>query len=338
MNSASHYLLEISEEADFANAQFRSLEENAAEITRSEPGLLHYRVAGENAGGEGPWSNVVTSLITPPAPDWIEVSEAEAGGYTISWGSREDVLPTGLRASVPMVVRKKCSRGRAITVRMRTRQRKSRWSTRCGLSCPGVASAWVESAPVKRSGPKLASPQMEAPQNEEGGLLLLRWNPVAGADSYTLEVSSNRDFTGSTRSTESAAARGRFIPRAAGLYFFRVYAVSEGEKPVTSPPSNVVACEVKRPAGPALWPVNPVEVGEEFAITWRGVPNCTTYVLEEARDMAFTQVTNTWRVAHPRQEFSHPAAEAGRLYFRARALYENDDESEWSRVIPVDVG
>ncbi len=336
VEGARQYLVEISESPDFANAQFQSVADTTFEMTRREPGLLHYRVAAENAGGEGPWSNMVSSLITPPAPDWIEVRNADEGGFTVSWGS------VGTRA-IYRVIRARADGGEeeiyegpGYHVSDSSAPAEITLTYRVRAELPGIASGWRESAAVTRPAPAFAAPHMEAPQVEDGGMLYLKWSPVEGADSYLLEVSSSRDFSGATRTTESAGARGRFIPHAAGLYFFRVIAARSGEKPVNSPPSNIVACEVKKPAGPSLWPVDPVAAGESYSVTWRGVPNCRVYEVEEAADMDFTAVTATWQVAHPAQELNHPAAEAGRRYLRARAVYENGETSEWSRVIPVD--
>ncbi|GAB4474561.1 MAG: hypothetical protein Kow00124_14720 [Anaerolineae bacterium] len=336
---ATGYTIESAEESDFARARIQQVSETHHEITRREPGVLHFRVCATNSGGEGPWSNVERLAVAPPAPEWIEVqSEPDSDQVTLTWsavGGRaiyhvERIIgeesvevysgeDTECRAALPAG-----AAGSVVTFRVRA-------------ELPGINSAWTESSPLTMQ-PHLPAPVMQQPVRNEAGTVLLEWEPVEESDYYRVEVAQDAAFEKKLHTTTIKQNSLSFHPPGASTYYFRVMACKRGDPLVVSAPSGTVSITVEGLSAPRLWPLDVQKAGKPFEIIWRGVPGCEYYELQESPSAEFApQATRTLKVFHPTQKYARQGRTAGRYYYRVRAVDSRGKSSPWSKLIAVDV-
>jgi predicted phage tail protein len=334
---ATEYEVEMSEEPDFRNARVMTQPQPGMETIRREPGSLYVRVCGANTGGSGPWSNVASIQLAPDAPGWIEADVTDRGRVQVSWGA------VAGRASYTVEVE-------ATTGKTTTRQEIYHGSetqfemalpgvvdwaifrVRAGL--PGVQSAWQASDPIQLgTGPE--APWIETPDVDEKSMISLQWSPVSGADSYILEAARSEDFK-DVKTQGGIPGSSIFFPApSSGKYWFRVKAVHPSG---TSRPSNIVSVNVRRPAPPHLWPLDPVSAGAPFEVKWKGMPDYVYYELEVSADLAFPDgAAQMKRIFHPSQKLEMPGRAPGKLYFRVRAVDGQHEPSVWSDVLAVEI-
>lgn len=338
---ADEYLVEIASDPDFAAVRELVVEDTSLALIRREPGALFVRVCGANAGGEGPWSNVESLSLEPPAPDWIEATLDEDGQKVlISWaavggsvnyevemarGFAGDAVfasiyaDAGTQTAIPIPED-------AAHVRFRVR-----------THTPGVNSPWVESGLLRiKSGP--AAPLLKQPTMTQQGEFLLNWEAGEEVEHYLLEVSEDETF-GKVRSIQVDEPHIRFRPPARGKYWFRVRVVTGDDAPAHhGDPSNIVHAAVWRPVAPRLWPHDPVPAEQNFQISWAGVPDCTYYEIQGSADPDFPpEKTRTVRVFHPEQKKLIKGMDQGAYHFRVKAVTAEGESSPWSATITVNI-
>lgn len=331
---AEEYIVEVSDEAGFENARVYAQTATVLELLRREPGALYARVCAANAGGDGPWSAIQQIMIAPPAPGWIEAELVDSGArIALAWGAV----------------------GGHITYRVEMRSREEAYSeihrseaTQHTLNVPAGAetlrfrvraeageafSEWTESEALNTA-PAPPAPVLEQPEITASGDIRIRWSAVPGADSYKLEVGRDQGFA-DVRGVESRSTGVNFHPPASGQYWLRVRAVRRQQ---VSEHSNVVMVQVRRPAAPRLWPLDPVAAGKPFEVTWKGVPGCTYYEFQESPDEQFApERVRTVRIFHPEQKKQVDPKQAGRYYYRVRAVDNENQPSQWSETLVVEV-
>ncbi len=336
---AEVYLVEVSDSQAFENARMYSQPDTTLKLTRREPGAYCFRVCASNQGGDGPWSNVCEVAIVPNAPAWIEATLSQDRKHvTLAWGA------VGGRVSY----RLEATSGKEVTP-MEVYHGEE---TQCDLPLPtgveplrfrvraeaaDVYSEWTNSEPVQiRPAPE--RPALEPPEIDEAGQVRLRWGKVEDADYYVMEAARDKDFT-DLRSVRVEKTSINFHPPASGQYYFRVRACARaGETEMCGDPSNVVWVQVRRPAAPRLWPLDPVKAKASFEITWTGVPGCIYYELQESTNDQFApDATKTLRIFHPEQKLVLlEGRPAGQYFFRVKAVDENNQPSLWSNVLVVE--
>lgn len=334
---ALEYVVEASEDETFENARVYPAEGTTLELPRREPGLLTVRVAASNDGGEGPWSNVERCELDPPAPEWIEARAGEPGHAAVAWAA------VGGRAQYRLEMRSGSDEGYEEIVTGRETQhevplpedaQQARFRVRAEVR--GVHSPWIESEPLRLEDAP-PPPLIEPLEIDDRGLIHLRWTPVVGAESYRVEVAQDEAFE-KVRSVDRTAPGIDFRPPARGRYWFRVRACrGKGDDAVCGAPSDAISTQVGSAGGPRLWPLDPLAAGEPFTVTWAGLPSCAYYELQESTDAAFATDSQTTRVLHPGQKLAIDGRPAGRYYFRVKAVSDEQDSSQWSNTIAVDV-
>jgi hypothetical protein len=333
---AALYVVEVSEDDDFLNARVYTQESPRLELVRREPGMTYVRVCATNAGGDGPWSNMVSLGIVPKLPAWIEVDLSEdkqqvrlawgAVGGQVNYrleqiiGSMPDATYTEVYHGDDTQFEMKVPAGDSLTFRVRA-------------EVSGVESDWQVSDPINIQ-PELGIPKLKPPQPGDQDDLTLNWEPVDGASHYVLEVARNEDFA-SPRPIQVDEAQADFNPPSGGQYYFRVRACRDTQQ---GTPSNVVSFEVSQTTVPRLWPLDPVKAHNLFEVSWTGVPGSAYYELQGSRDGQFKEgKTPSVRVFHPAQKAAIPGYPAGQYHFRVRAVDEKDHPSGWSKVLIVEV-
>ncbi len=335
---ATEYLVEASEDESFESALVHTTADLGLEMVRREPGTLAVRVCGVNSGGEGPWSSVARAAIAPPAPDWIETTPSTEGALVaLSWGA------SGGRATYRVEMAGETLDWQTVYTGPDTQceagplagQGPLRFRVRAEL--PGVESGWVTSKPVETQADQ-PTPRLDTPEVEEAGQLRLRWSAVPDADGYQVEVARDEGFT-SPRTMQIDATGISFWPPASGAYWFRVRAIRRRPDGVAlDAPGEAISMHVRRPAAPRLWPLDPVQAGMPFTVAWTGLPSSIYYELQESTSVAF-EPGATWamRIFHPEQKADRPGRPAGKVYFRIKAVDQDNQASPWSTPLTVEV-
>lgn len=142
-------------------------------------------------------------------------------------------------------------------------------------------------------------PQLLSPVDGASGIGLgseLQWEPIVHAHSYRLQVADNVAFAGAI--VDETVEQASFVLPAGGLeagvrYFWRVRGINEGGPGPWSPSWSFVT-EVVPPQAPLLLAPDDGAVNQPLnpMLRWQRVPDATTYRLQVARDMGFTDVVH----------------------------------------------
>ncbi|MGF1506301.1 MAG: protein phosphatase 2C domain-containing protein, partial [Anaerolineae bacterium] len=143
---AVDYMVETSESEDFHDARMYLQAEREIAIARREPGVVHLRVCGTNAGGDGPWSAVERIAIAPGTPPWIEITPGEEA-IDVAWGAVGGRVRYTLEAAADDGSASEVYRGDETHAAVRPPQG-GRIVFRVRAEVPGVASGWQTSDPI----------------------------------------------------------------------------------------------------------------------------------------------------------------------------------------------
>lgn len=339
VEGASEYIVQVSEDGSFADAQTHQAGDTlASSLRRSEPGLVHIRVCAANAGGRGPWSQTARVAIAPRVPGWFEVNPAEDKQHIeLAWGSvgsridyRLEMVPNGIEDEATDLYHGPDTRfeltmpGGAGSLYFRVRS-----------EMPGVHSAWQISESLQLDHPP-ATPILEEPEITDRDEIRLLWTAVDGATTYIVEVARDEAFADILTSIPvSDTTRVTFSPPRSGHYWFRVKATAKTRQ---GEPSNRVKALAERPAPPHLWRMDAVRADTPYEIAWKGMPGVIFYEVQESPLDTFpADQTESERVQHPLQRLERRGRAAGRWYYRVRAIDDRSQSSKWSDPLVVDI-
>jgi hypothetical protein len=335
--NASEYVIELSDDEDFRNARVHTETKPAMTLQRREPGIVYMRVSGANSGGDGPWSSVEKLAILPDAPAWIEQKLIqETGSVQVTWGS----AGAGLTYLVEMIVNEEVSaakevfRGGATSHEMPVPGEASELRFRVQALHGGSESAWVAGQLIS-VGTAPLPPTLEAPTIDDRSTVRLHWNAIPGVAHYILEAARTEDFQDTHSSIPINDTEILFHAPTSGKYWFRVKSAT---KTRAGSPGKPVSITVARPSPPLLWPVDPVKASQPFEVAWTGTPGIVYYEVQDSTTIDFLTVhTHSTRVFHPAQKVAMEGRPAGRVYFRARAIDDQNEASVWSDNLAVEV-
>ncbi len=336
--TADQYVVEISEDSAFQNARLTVQPDRTLELLRREPGVQHFRVCGQNEGGDGPWSNIVSAALAPGTPGWIEARLAEeAGRISVSWGmvsGRATYCLEVEASSAYTTTRQEIYRGPDTRFEMAIPPEIETLTFRVRAELPGVHSDWQTGDPIRiKAAPD--APRLEPPEIDEHSVVRLRWTQVAGATHYILEAAREEEFANPHSATPLDRTEVAFRAPTSGRYWFRVRA---GHHTGVSGPSNIFSIRAPRPAPPQLWSHSPARAQSPFEVSWKGLPGSVYYELQESTDPAFeASATQTRQIFHPAQKLTIPKRPAGKRYFRVRVFDEQNEPSLWSDVLAIDI-
>ncbi len=338
VESATEYVVAVGEDSDFRRAHVLTPTGCALDLPRREPGVLYFRVSGANVGGQGPWSASEKVAIVPRAPGWIEATlSVDEKRIVLSWGTAgghvtyclEMVTGTGETTTASEVYR-----GPDTQFEIEPPGGVDAVSFRVRADLSGVQSQWQESDRIPLHPPP-TTPVLEKPEINERSEVRLRWEGVAEATHYVIEVSRDKNFADVLSAIPTDEPVVKFHPPGSGRYWFRVKACHRTRQ---SAPSNRVAIQVARPAPPHLWPVDPVRENSPYEITWKGMPGCSYYEAQESASSTFEPgETEMVRIQHPGQKLERAGRAKGRYYYRVKAFDEQFRASLWSDVLVVEV-
>ena len=335
VDDATEYVLELSDQADFVNARLQTQTNTFVDLQRREPGPLFIRVCGANSGGDGPWSNPVSSTVAPNAPEWLDAKVTEGvENITVTWGAVGRASYRLEMAADNSPEFREVYSGEHTSFEMLTPADAEALRFRVRADISGAQSAWWTGDAVMLSTTPPA-PFLEKPTIDDKSTVRLRWQPVNGAIHYILEAAREESFATTHSSTPINDTEILFHAPTSGTYWFRIKAANKSQ---VSKPSASVSIKVERPHPPMLWPVDPVKANQAFEVAWKGMPNCVYYELQVSNDPAFpNSTTETNRVIHPAQKLTIPGQPEGRVYLRVRSIDDSNIASLWSDTLGVDV-
>jgi hypothetical protein len=161
---------------------------------------------------------------------------------------------------------------------------------------------------------------------EPSASVVLRWEPVAEAVAYEIQIARDASFAGPVVSERVPAAGYRWRSLPSERHFWRVRSVDVEGRP--GPWSAVKAIE------PALRPPEPIAPEDGAAVAWDGggVPLSwrpsaivREWIVEVARDAAFADPVADRRSTEPGLAVDLPGA--GRFHWRVRAVALSGAES-----------
>jgi hypothetical protein len=198
----------------------------------------------------------------------------------------------------------------------------------------GSESVWV-TGQLLSAGAAPVPPTLEPPTMDARSTVRLHWNAIPGVAHYILEAARAEDFQDTHSSTPINDTEILFHAPTSGKYWFRVKSAT---KTRAGSPGKPVSITVARPSPPLLWPVDPVKASQPFEVAWKGMPGCVYYEIQDSSTADFLTVhTHSTRVFHPAQKVAVEGHPAGRVYFRVRAIDDQNEASMWSDPLVVEV-
>ena len=338
VEGATEYYVEVSEVDTFVNARVHTTDEPFLTLARREPGVVYVRVAGANAGGEGPFSSVEELVVSLDAPAWIEAklpkgSDQIGIGWASVGGRATYVLDMATNPEDPTSYRE-IYRGEDTHYEIPISQAGEALRFRVRADVPGLQSSWQISSALRFT-PDLPAPRLAAPIIDERSVVRLKWDTVAKATHYILEVARNQDFDDAHSTASVDKTEVNFTAPTSGTFWFRVKAC---DRTHVGAPSRAINVNIKRPAPPRLWPVDTVKAGQPFEVTWKGMPGTLYYEIQLSKATNFPEAdVSESRVYHPAQKWGVDGRPAGQYHFRVRAVDNDSQHSLWSDPLPVDV-
>ncbi|NDJ51637.1 MAG: hypothetical protein GYB68_00970 [Chloroflexi bacterium] len=330
---ATYYELEQVEQASGEEELIR-VEDTTISFTSQAVGDYSYRVRACHDFGCGEWSNVQRVQIAPVAP--TDAPELSLEGpddddvYTLSWtgvvGATSYIIETSEDASFDNA-RVYSQNETSLTVARRepgtvyvrvcgtNRGGDSPWSNAVHIRVEAPSPGWIEA-------------KLDAPNQQ----INLAWGAIGGRTTYRVEMASvpaNDDqFELAYEGDEVQTAVD--VPDGALELIFRVRAEAGGIE------SDWLASQPVRLSPPLGAPrLEQPEYDEKGVVklSWTGIEGATSYLIEVARDAAFTQIT--W--SEPMEETSclfHPPS-SGEYWFRVRASKgaRNSDYSDSAHIV-----
>jgi hypothetical protein len=154
------------------------------------------------------------------------------------------------------------------------------------------------------------------------------WNASTGADGYLLQEASNTAFTGATTKYMGTDVSYTVTGQPGGTWYYRVQAYNAA--PIPSDWSNYDSTSVVASIldAPVLFPINNLDQDNNFTVNWTGVPNATSYLLEESGNPYFVNPAIVYSGALT--ETLLTTRQSGTLYYRVRAT-NLTDQGPWSQ-------
>jgi hypothetical protein len=349
VQTASSYRLEVSTNSNFSTVIVRR--ENLTSLNYALSGLTgsttyYWRVAAENSAGVGVWSDVwrFTTIVTmpgvptllTPANNSVNVNYSVtlnwstsnyAAGYNLQVSTRQDfdynniVDETGL--ILTQYILNNLEPSTIYYWRVSAR------------NATGSVSAWssifIFQTKAPLSGPVPSSPANNSKVNTISQVSLQWFQLTGGADSYTVEVSSNINFSNATSYTTTSTYQYIYNLDYARQYYWRVRATRNNE--LTSWSNVFSFMTISSIAGPTT--IYPSEtsygVGKSATFTWYPISNILGYEVEVTNDVNFNSIIRNYTVYYTYVLVQSMTSNA-QLWWRVRG-YNANEIGEWS--LPV---
>ena len=192
------------------------------------------------------------------------------------------------------------------------------------------AGTWATASFTRNAvaGPALLSPSNSASLQQPDDPALLSWSPVAGVNQYTVQISTDEQFTDPARIITYDTRTTSYVvpnPQPATTYYWHVRGVLSAG--IFTQWSNVRSYEMPglpyavadMPSGP-LNQFGQVIFDGDLHVDWKPVAGATTYDVQISPDPNFTEAVTHTRTGIPSTRYSPPATLDNDQYFwRVRA-------------------
>jgi hypothetical protein len=196
----------------------------------------------------------------------------------------------------------------------------------------GIDSGWSKStstvSPV--GSPQPISPADGAHLQQPQEPPLLRWSPVQGATSYTVQVDGDVDMIGASSYTTKGTSLVVPVPLTTGDWYWTVTA-SKGAG-LTSLPSAIQQFNIDPLAAPQItYPVDDINQSlEDVALDWTPVPGAKTYDLQVALDQDFNNITLTVTGIKSTRYSPPTTLNSDQFWWRVRAVDLAGQQTPWT--------
>lgn len=284
--------------------------------------------------------------IKPDAPSLAPIDNSDGDGdYTLIWSEVATAVSYTLEEddnpdfSSPIEVYLGSEPSYSITG-----QPVGTWYYRVKANNSWVSSIWsnIESVNVPLGTPDLF-PIDNADRDRN---YFVEWSQVTGASTYSLQEDDDPGFGSPVTLYEGANRQYQVSNQSVGTWYYRVRASAGSMNSQWSQTQEAIvgATKVYMPlvvrawppitGGPELLPIDNSDGDGAYTLSWTTVPGAESYVLEEGRDMAFSNA----QVLYSGSSTSYGVTGRGasRLYYRVKARTAGGD-TDWSNTQYVDI-
>ena len=304
---AVDYEVQLSTSPGYATLTWQAITHNR----RSSPnvqlpaGTLHWRVRARDASGAGPWSEAsfTRSALAAPAPlgpaDGAELQPPTqpallswtprrgATGYTIEVSTDPQFIDAGK-------VRSYYTQTASYVVPDPVVATDYHWRVRAEMG-PGIATQWSAVRDYRMAG--LARPVLTSPSDSPTSSVVdvvLDWEPVVGATSYNVQISTDRNFNSIDHERYGVLATS-YSPAYTlnnDQYYWRVSPVDVAGNTLDWDQVDVWQFRRHWPdQTELLYPADDAMVGDPFYYQWTPVEHADGYRIELATNRDFTDVS-----------------------------------------------
>lgn len=233
VDRAVSYVLEEDDHPDFDSPTIiANTPASSFNVQNQVPGSWSYRVRAINESGSGPWSNVVSTGVVPPAPMLNGIQTLEPDAYQLSWssafGAQTYRLTEADNLSFTGAITRYLGASLAYTI---TGQNAGIWYYRVtagGEAGYSDASHVISTTAVADPVPV---PNIDPIDNEdEDGDYAVSWSEVLTATTYILEESSRAYFDAPVEVYRGGLLTYTVAAQPIGRWHYRVRAVTSGDQ------------------------------------------------------------------------------------------------------------
>ncbi len=331
VTGATSYTLEEDEYSSFPSPTVRYQGSvSQYQVTGQPSGTWYYRVRAGNGAGDGPWSNVESASVAPPAPILLPIENLDGDGeYLIAWSTATAATSYTLEEDDTASFASPTVRYQGDQTQFQvSAQGPGDWYYRVKASNLGGSSPWSN---VELAGVRPAAPNLYPIANSDGdGTYLVDWSDAIGATAYELQEDDNVAFTSPTVRYAGANSQYQVSGQQGGTWYYRVQAGNAGGN---SPWSNTESVGVI-PAAPVLLPISNPDGNGDYLVDWNDVTGALSYRVEEDDNSAFT--SPMVRYEGDSSQYAVSGQQPGLWYYRVRAINATGD-GPWSNVQQVSV-
>ena len=309
VSGATKYAVQVSAASDFSSVAWSWTTVNNAAVPKATlpPGPLFWRVQAKDSTGAGPWAQggfTRAALAVPgglkPANGYVFPQPTEAA--TLAWDSTDGAKAYQVQvandAGFTQVVRTITTRNNAVIAR-NLLFRTYYWRVRAQHTS-SVYSDWTAGRTFFFG--KLAQPALVAPaDNSSVDEPVLSWQPVGGAATYELQVSTSNTFTTTLVSVKGLTASTYAPPTsfARGTYYWRVRPIDATGQTPTWQSMSVwrFTRSFSAKAGQQL-PADGATVSEPLFFQWTPARQAQSYTLQLSTSAGFSSIYDSCTTAH----------------------------------------
>ena len=188
----------------------------------------------------------------------------------------------------------------------------------CGVS------DWQAGAAITVSAAPSMPPGISYPTSDCDGNFQVSWTAVSGADSYTLQRSTNASFTDADDVYAGSSTSYNQSGLGDGAYYYRVRASNScGESGWRSGSAVTVS---STPSAPSAISYPSENSGGDFTVNWSSVSGAADYTLQRSTDASFTDAGDVYSGSST--SYNQSGLGDGTYYYRVRAS-NSCGESGW---------